>query len=470
MKISKKFSKKRSINYARAMREQKDVRLSELKNFMLKKEIKKKKMAIVDFGAGSGYLTNYLSKLYPDAIVYAMDLSKEMLSQINSKSNIRPIPQNGSKMPFDDNSIDLVISLATFHHIEKKKEVFKEIERVLSDGGLFIIADVLDKTNVQRFFDSVVCKYCIDGHSFPFLTKREIERLVVSSDLEHVSSKLKDTPWQFRSRSDMLNFLKTLFSLKLSDEKLLKFLNKIFKISGKKRISLNWQLGYHVIKKRGLTERIQLNHRMQLIEKKQFIKIIKKLPWLYVPILSAVKKNIRGVNSIVDVGCGDGYLLGLISKKFPNINLSGVDIDRFFINKASKQYGFDFLNENGVATSRKGDMILCNLALHHFVDPVKLIKNLYRNAYRVLVISDQLRPFTKEDLILRLEKRKDFIDNKDVPFYRKNEESSILEAYNKNEVLEILKQTKIPFKIKFFDNDYYERFVVVFKKKMRKRK
>ncbi|MCK5026446.1 MAG: hypothetical protein KAS15_07660, partial [Nanoarchaeota archaeon] len=65
-----------------------------------------------------------------------------------------------------------------------------------------------------------------------------------------------------------------------------------------------------------------------------------------------------------------------------------------------------------------------------------------------------------------LKKRKDLIGDKETPFYKKNEQSSILESYSKDELIEILNSVEIPFEIEFFDNDYYERFVVIFNKRI----
>ena len=51
---------------------------------------------------------------------------------------------------------------------------------------------------------------------------------------------------------------------------------------------------------------------------------------------------------------------------------------------------------------------------------------------------------------------------KDVPFYEENERKSILEAYSQEEIIQLVSSLAIPFSIEFKDEDYYERFVVVF--------
>lgn len=462
---STRYTQERARRYSKAMKDYPNARMSELKNLDLDRFIKKIDLTILDLGAGDGYLTDYLAEKFPQAKIYAVDNSKFMLSNIDKRENIIYINAESDNLPLENDSVDLVISLATFHHINKKEETFKEIQRILLDDGIFIIADVLDNTKTQEFFDMVVRKHCITGHDFPFLNPELIKNLANSNNLIHEDSKLKDTLWKFKTREDMANFIRNLLSLELTEENLLKVLFEHFPIYIKtNKIHLKWQLGYHIIKKPALTKRMQTNHQMSLEEKEQFSKIIRKMPWLYKPIRDIIQKNIQEVNKIIDIGCGDGYLLELINAKFPRIDLTGIDIDNYFIKKASKTYPFKFVTEDGEITQKKADIIICNLALHHFRNPKKLIENLYKNAGKTLIISDQLRPKNKTELEIKLKKRKKFIGDKETQFYKENEQNSILESYSKDELMQILNSSNIPFNIHFFDNDYYERFVVVFNK------
>jgi hypothetical protein len=58
------------------------------------------------------------------------------------------------------------------------------------------------------------------------------------------------------------------------------------------------------------------------------------------------------------------------------------------------------------------------------------------------------------------------IGERDVNYYKEFEEMSILEAYNKSELMEILDNLNIKYRINFYNDDYYERFVVVFEKSL----
>jgi len=461
---AKNFNRERAERYSQAMRKCPDARMAELAALDIERYIFKENPAIIDLGAGDGFLTLYLASKFPKAKIIAVDSSSSMLSRFTEKDRIEFIRAEGDNLPLETGSADIVLSLATFHHIEKKKETFKEVNRILSNEGVFIIADVLDKTKTQEFFDSVVRQYCITGHDFPFLDKRQVRELANVSGFTLENSELKETLWKFKTREEMALFVKDLVGLEVSDDYLLKYLYENFpiKITADK-VSLGWQLGFHTFRKQE-TAREKPNCLMSLEEKKQFVEIIKDMPWLYSPILNSLKEHAGDKDSIVDIGCGNGYLFSLINSKFPNTQLNGVDIDDSLLSEASKKYPFEFIKGDGHKTKANGDLVISNLTLHHVEKPEIFIRNLYDNARKALIISDQLRPKDGKDLDKRLKKRTELIKDKDRPFYAKNEENSILEAYNKDEVIEILNSVKIPYTIKFFDDDYYERFVAVFQK------
>jgi 2-polyprenyl-3-methyl-5-hydroxy-6-metoxy-1,4-benzoquinol methylase len=208
------------------------------------------------------------------------------------------------------------------------------------------------------------------------------------------------------------------------------------------------------------TKRTQNNQIMCEYEKKDFSKIIRTMPWLYSPILDELKQ-IKG-ETLCDVACGDGYLLELISKKYPTLKLTGIDIDEDFIKKAKKESPFIFVKQDVFKMKNKFDVITLNLALHHFDNPRKLIKHLLSSTKKTLIISDQIRPKTEVELNNRLEKRKKFIGNKETKYYGKKEKDSILEAYSEKEIKRIFKYFNC--KLKIIDEDYYKRFVCVINK------
>ncbi len=97
---------------------------------------------LLDLGAGQGQDSRYFAKLGYD--VTSTDISDEALkiSKENAKKeglNIKFMELDISdRLPFEDNSFDIVYSHLALHYFsgEKTKEVFQEIHRVLKPQGL----------------------------------------------------------------------------------------------------------------------------------------------------------------------------------------------------------------------------------------------------------------------------------------------------------------------------------------------
>jgi ubiquinone/menaquinone biosynthesis C-methylase UbiE len=107
-------------------------------NLLMRKEHKEGR--VLDIGCGT----------FPYFLVssdarekYGMDPAVDLKSFKNKKRNLilRKIKVGEQKLPFKDNFFDAITMLAVFEHIEHDRLSFvlKEIKRVLSKGGIFII-------------------------------------------------------------------------------------------------------------------------------------------------------------------------------------------------------------------------------------------------------------------------------------------------------------------------------------------
>lgn len=229
------------------MQEGFNVRKNELASFDIDNKLKNIPQGIVDLGAGNGYLTMYLAKKFPTSTIYATDASITMREGLKKIKNIVLL----EKLALANNSIDAIFSLAAFHHITDKKHLLKELYRVLKPGGFLFIGDVNDNTPTQVFFDTVVKKYCITNHDFDFLDSNWTSYLAKESNFILKESKVKNTPWIFDNEKNMINFIKKLTGLGISNQNLKQFLYKNFKIIKKNQhLSLSWQLGYHILQKK----------------------------------------------------------------------------------------------------------------------------------------------------------------------------------------------------------------------------
>jgi len=101
---------------------------------------------IMDIGAGTGLLSAFLMKRYPEASFTLIDISEKMLAmakdRFGNNSNVKYIAADYSKYDFVD-KYDIVISALSIHHLEdkKKEELYKKSYSILKENGVFINAD-----------------------------------------------------------------------------------------------------------------------------------------------------------------------------------------------------------------------------------------------------------------------------------------------------------------------------------------
>ena len=100
------------------------------------------KSSVLDVGCGKGFMLHDLVEALPGINVAGIDISSYAIE--NCIETMRPFLQvaDARKIPFADNSFDVVISITTLHNLNRKDFVIaiKEIERV-SKGQSFITLD-----------------------------------------------------------------------------------------------------------------------------------------------------------------------------------------------------------------------------------------------------------------------------------------------------------------------------------------
>jgi SAM-dependent methyltransferase len=101
---------------------------------------------IIDLGCGPGDLAVAMSRRLRDARIVGIDLSPSMLlwagRHATTDGRLRFIVGDAADLPFDNASIDLVVSTLSLHHWKKPAAVFAEVSRVLRPGGVALIYDI----------------------------------------------------------------------------------------------------------------------------------------------------------------------------------------------------------------------------------------------------------------------------------------------------------------------------------------
>jgi SAM-dependent methyltransferase len=97
----------------------------------------------LEIGAGTGYFTLNLLRAGVIADAVATDISPGMLETLAESAgrlglDVRTIRCEADKLPFADESFDLVFGHAVLHHLPDLAAAFAEFERVLRPGGTLV--------------------------------------------------------------------------------------------------------------------------------------------------------------------------------------------------------------------------------------------------------------------------------------------------------------------------------------------
>lgn len=118
-------------------------------------------LKILDFGCGDGILEIYLNKYLPACSVFGIDPSEKSILEAKNKKLINTSFSefNGQKIPYPDNTFDIIIVAQVLHHIDKKNHlsVIKEMYRVLKKNGSVYIFE----HNPFNPFTRYIVKTCV---------------------------------------------------------------------------------------------------------------------------------------------------------------------------------------------------------------------------------------------------------------------------------------------------------------------
>ncbi|WP_230656606.1 class I SAM-dependent methyltransferase [Psychrobacter sp. I-STPA10] len=106
---------------------------------------------VLDLGCGAGHASFAVAPHAKSVVAY--DLSGEMLTVVEQAAadkqltNISTSQGVVEKLPFADNSFDVVVSRFSAHHWQDVLVALQEAKRVLTADGLFIMVDVIAPSN-----------------------------------------------------------------------------------------------------------------------------------------------------------------------------------------------------------------------------------------------------------------------------------------------------------------------------------
>jgi len=143
---------------------------------------------VADLGYGSGFFTNPRSKKVKK--VYGIDVQKGMLNFLEVKirrlkiENIEPLLSTENEIPLENDRLDLLLLMNTLHEFDDRERMVLQINRVLKQGGIAVIADLKKKDtgfgpplavrlSKQQAMD------LFEKRSFTALQKRELKYITI---------------------------------------------------------------------------------------------------------------------------------------------------------------------------------------------------------------------------------------------------------------------------------------------------
>jgi ubiquinone/menaquinone biosynthesis C-methylase UbiE len=127
--------------------------------------IKKKPASVLEIACGTGIVTSHLRRTLPSSSkLTATDISQDMISIARSKLADKRIEWklvDAQKLPFDEESFDLVISQFGYMFVPDKPKAFSEIFRVMTPGGILMFNtwDKIEHNRVVSIANKVINSY-----------------------------------------------------------------------------------------------------------------------------------------------------------------------------------------------------------------------------------------------------------------------------------------------------------------------
>jgi ubiquinone/menaquinone biosynthesis C-methylase UbiE len=140
----------------------------------------------LEVGCGNGHVCKHLARKY-HLKVTGTDVDPEMIQfareDIDDISHIRFLEMDATKMHFEDNEFNIILSFGIMHHIGYWEEALEEISRVLKPQGFFIFGDLAYSRFTTTIFKPLAKNYgvytiddlihCLRRNNFEIIYREE---------------------------------------------------------------------------------------------------------------------------------------------------------------------------------------------------------------------------------------------------------------------------------------------------------
>lgn len=153
----------------------------------LVKEIRKSEHGkILDVGCGNANLFNLLPASRYE--LYGVDFSEKMIEEAKRtcKTEATFAVADAESLPFDDDTFDIIVCNASFHHYTNPDTVLKEMRRVLRHNGKLLIGDPY-VSGIARPLINVLIRFSEKG-DYHFYGFNEMQDLFLKNEFIPLSS------------------------------------------------------------------------------------------------------------------------------------------------------------------------------------------------------------------------------------------------------------------------------------------
>lgn len=192
--------------------------VSEIDLILNEKSLKNK--SVLDIGCGCGSAAFHFINNYSPNHVLGVDVEEMVIERANilkskiiekNKLNFKVIKPG--KLPFYDNSFDVVFSKDTFLHIPDKENLIKDIFRILNPGGFLCVGDWMriDDNHPSKLMQEYIK---LEGLSMNMCSLERYDKALNVSGFKNI--KLNDrNRWYLNTAKKELNDLSTTYKKQL---------------------------------------------------------------------------------------------------------------------------------------------------------------------------------------------------------------------------------------------------------------
>ena len=109
-------------------------------------QLELKDKVIVEVGSGRGGGANFIARYHKPKLITGVDLSPNAVSLCNKSYNLENLNflvGDSAKLPFEDNSVDVILNVESSHCYPSIPDFISEVCRVLKPGGHFLYCDLV---------------------------------------------------------------------------------------------------------------------------------------------------------------------------------------------------------------------------------------------------------------------------------------------------------------------------------------